>query len=158
MNEGMKLKGHYLITAHDAKTGRLLWSQRIDNQLMAINQTIRTQMLLGTWSGSADDIQIKYFAFGTGSTAVTVNDTKLDSESFRKVATQVTNPSDGVVKSVCALTTGEANFVIKEIGVFCGSTATASADTGTMISRILVNIDKNSNIALNVIRTDTCTI
>jgi hypothetical protein len=158
MREGLKLKGSYIIAARDAKTGALLWLQRLDNQLMAINQTIRTQMLLGTYTGTTDALEIKYFAFGTGTAAVTVNDTQLGAEQFRKIVTQTSNPSDGVVKTVVALGTGEANFNIKEIGVFAGPNASAAADTGTLISRILVNIDKNSNIALNVIRTDTCTI
>lgn len=157
MNEKAKLKGSFLIEARD-KDGRLVWAQRLDNQLMKINQTVRTQMLLGTYAGTTDALQIKYFAFGTGTAAVTVNDTQLASEQFRKVVTQSSNPSDGVVQTVVALATSEANFNIKEIGVFAGPNASSTANSGTLISRILVDIDKNSNIALNIIRTDTCTI
>ena len=29
---------------------------------------------------------------------------------------------------------------------------------GTLLSRVVVDIDKNSNIIVNVVRTDTCTI
>ncbi len=157
MNEKAKLKGSFLIEARD-KDGRLVWAQRLDNQLMKINQTVRTQMLLGTYTGALDALQIKYFAFGTGTTAVTVNDTQLGSEQFRKILTQSSNPSDGVVQTVVALSTSEANFNIKEIGVFAGPNASSTADSGTLVSRILCDIDKNSNIALNIIRTDTCTI
>lgn len=158
MNEDLKMKGHYIVEARDAKTGKLLKAWRFDNTLTTVNQTIRTQLLMGTYSGAADALQIQYFAFGTGTTTATPSDTQLVSEQFRKQVTQITTPSTGVVQSVCSLTATEANFTITEIGVFCGPSASSSANTGTLLSRVNTNINKNSNIVLNVVRVDTCTI
>ena len=158
MNEKMKMKGHYIIEARDAETGKLLKAWRFDNTLTTINQTIRTQMLMGTYSGAVDALQIQYFAFGTGTTPASPSNTQLVSEQFRKQITQITNPSTGVVQSTCSLTATDANFTITEIGIFCGPSASSSPNTGTLLSRVNTNINKNSNIVLNVVRVDTCTI
>lgn len=153
------LRGEYCIEARDADTGALLWRKRLKNQLTTINQTIRAQMLMGTYSGTLDALQIKYFAFGSGTTPATPNDTQLENEQLRKQVTQISNPTNGTVSSVLSLGSTEANnFAIREIGVFCGAGATATANSGTLLSRIVTQIDKNSNIVLNVVRSDICTI
>lgn len=156
--EQLKYKGAYLITAKDASTGKILWAERFDNLLTQINQQVRVQQLLGTYTGPFDQLQLKYFAFGTGTTAPAVTDTALETEIFRKAITQVTNPAPGVVQTIVSLNTSEANFTIREIGVFAGSDATGTPGSGLLVSRVAVNIQKNSNIILNVVRTDTCTI
>jgi hypothetical protein len=158
MNESLCYKGKFKIQAIDAKTGSLLWEKEFDNQLTEINRTIRTQMLQGTYTGPTAALQIKYFAFGTGTTPPAVTDTRLQAEQFRKQLTAQSEPSAGVVQSTCSVTAQEANFVIREIGVFCGASATSTANSGTLLSRVAVNIDKNSNIILNVVRSDICLI
>lgn len=158
MQEDFSLRGCYMLTAHDAKTGRLLKAWRLDNQLTAINRDIRTQMLMGTYAGAGNELTIKYFAFGDGSTPAAVTDTALENERLRKQVTQLTQPSANTVQSIVSLGSGEANFVIREIGVFCGPNATDAAGSGTLLSRVIVNVDKNSNIILNVVRSDICTI
>ena len=157
MFDSMKMRGHYHIEARSL-CGRLLHVWEIDNMLTDINRSIRTQMLLGTYSGRFDDLHIRYFAFGAGTTPTDITDTRLEAEIFRKQVTQITTPSAGIVRSVVSLGSLEANTTIREIGVFCGSGATDAADSGIMISRTLVNIEKNSNIVLNIVRTDTCEI
>ena len=156
--EKLGLKGHYVIKAVDADSGRLLGAWRFDNQLTEINRTVRTQMLMGSYTGALDALEIKYFAFGTGDRAVTVNDTSLQNEVYRKQITQISNPNPGIVQTVVSLGSQECNYNIREIGVFAGPNATAAKDSGTLLSRVLVNIDKNTNIVWNVVRTDSCTI
>lgn len=158
MKEKTAMRGEYRIEARDAETGALLWVQRFKNQLTAINREIRTQMLQGTFAGPLDALQIKYFAFGTGATPATVNDTALVSESMRKQVTQMTQPAAGTVQTICSLGTEEANFNIREVGVFGGPDATTAVGSGTLLSRAVVNIEKNSNIVLNIVRQDVCTI
>ena len=160
MNENIKLKGRYRVEARDAKTGKLIKAWAFDNQLTAINQNLRVAMLTGASTPAYTEgmFHIKYFAFGTGTTPASVNDTQLESEQFRKQITQITQPSTGVVQSVVSLTTGEANFNIREIGVFCGADATNTANSGLLLSRVNVDIEKNTNIVLNIVRQDICTI
>lgn len=159
MTEQLALKGEYLIELRSAKTNKLLHLIPIKNTLTLINQKIRTAMLLGQANSySMDDLVIKYFAFGTNATAATSSDTKLGAETLRKQVTNITQTSPSTVRSIVSLGTQEGNFHIREIGVFVGPNATEAADSGTLLSRVVVDIDKNTNLVVNVIRSDICTI
>lgn len=159
MKDELSLRGEYLIEVREAKTGRLIKQVPIKNTLTLINQQIRTAMLLGTASSyTMNDLVIKYFAFGTDSTSATSSDTRLGAETLRKQVTNITQTSPSTVRSIVSLGTQEGNFHIKEIGVFVGPNATSEANTGTLLSRVVVDIDKNSNLVVNVIRSDICTI
>lgn len=151
-------RGEYRIELINAGSGRLIEALNVKNQLTEISRTVRTQMLTGNYTGDKNALAIKYIAVGTGTAAASASDTRLGSESFRKQATQITVPSAGVVRTIISLGSAEANITIREIGVFCGPSATSSANSGTLLSRANVNITKNSNIIINIIRTDTCTI
>ena len=156
--DDMHLEGRYEIELRDAASGRLIKRLRLKNQLTTINQAVRAQMLMGTFTGDTDALQIAYIAVGTGTAAASASDTALGNETFRKAITQQTLASAGVVRTIVSLGQSEANGTIKEIGVFCGANANGNANTGTLLSRINVNITKNSNMVLNIIRTDICTI
>ena len=157
MNNIFTMHGHYHIEACDLQ-GNILQTWAVDNTLTKINQDVRVKLLLGTYVGNLDDLQIRYFAFGTGTSPTAASDTQLENEIFRKQITQLTSPSIGVVKSVVSLGASEVNTTIREIGVFCGNAANDDPNSGIMLSRATVNIEKNSNIVLNIIRTDTCQI
>ncbi len=159
MKEKSIMKGRYLIEGRDAVTGELAKVWRFDNLLTAINQNMRMDMLLGNVAAyKLTDLEIKYFAFGDGTAPVTITDTKLGNELVRKPVTKLSRLSPSIVQSIVNLSPSEANFVIREIGVFCGTTATTNVDTGIMISRVNVNIDKNSSLSLNIVRSDICEI
>lgn len=153
----MKMTGEFYIEARDAATGALVWSKGLKNMLMRVNRDVRVQMLTGAYAGDGSEFEIKYFAIGTGGAAPTLDDTQLAAEVFRKQVTQLT-VADGTVTSIVSIGANEANYVIREIGVFCGSSATEDANTGLMISRVAVFVDKNTNLVLNIIRKDICTI
>lgn len=157
MTDNIRFRGFYLIEARDASTGALLWAREIENMLMAINRDARVQMLMGEYEGDGTEFEIKYFAFGTGGTTPTADDTQLEAEVYRKQVTRI-SADGGVVTSVVSLGAAEGNYNIREIGVFCGPSASAAADSGLMISRVLVQIEKNTNIVINVTRRDVCTI
>nr|DAQ84593.1 MAG TPA: tail-collar fiber protein [Caudoviricetes sp.] len=156
MKENTHLAGRFVLELLDAATGKPVWRQELKNQLTTLNQTTRAQLLLGTLT-DASQLKIKYFGFGTSGTAAKATDTALNAEVYRKQVTQISQTSSDIVQSVCSLGAGEGNFNIREIGVFCGS-ATAEAGTGTLLSRVVTNIEKNSNLILNIIRQDICTI
>lgn len=112
---------------------------------------------MGAYSGDGSEFEIKYFAFGTGSTAPTHADRQLEAEVYRKQITQISSDG-GVVTSVVSLGAAECNYVIREIGVFCGPTASAAPNSGLMLSRATTFTDKNTNLVLNIVRRDICTI
>lgn len=152
-------RGEYEIEILDTVTGERE-IQKLHNTLTNINKDIHLAMLLGITTGySFTDLDIKYFAFGDGSTAATATQTKLINERFRKQITTKERPSgQNYVESIVSLGSPDANFVIREIGVFAGSTATSTKDSGKMISRIVVNIEKFENKIINIIRRDFITI
>lgn len=158
MNDTMQLMGSFDIIVRDAETGRELGRQHIKNQLTNINRTLRDAQLMGTYAQAADALKIKYFAFGTGTTAAQATDTQLESEQYRKQVTTLDNPNPGVVESVVSLGVSDANFTITELGVFCGPNATSAAGTGTLLSRVNVSIYKNDSLVVDIVRTDTCVI
>ena len=97
---------------------------------------------------SPGDVSASYFAFGDDDTPVTEADTTLGNELFRKAFTSKSWNGKQFV-AICQLSTDEANFGIKEVGLFSGGSITA--DTGTLLSHALKPIEKNSNITYNVI-------
>lgn len=153
----MEMHGSFKIEARDAETNELLWVKEYKNLLTSVSRLYRSQMLRGTYTFGNNALKINYFALGTGTTTPSVNDTQLAAEAFRKQVTQrLALVFD--VQTTCSIGASEANFHIYEIGVFCGDSATSTANSGTLLSRVLVDIDKNSNMVLNIVRTDTCLI
>lgn len=158
MKEKISLEGYFEIEIINEKTLEVVKKINVKNALMNINKTIRNEMLMGTYSGGLNDLEIKYFAFGTGIDPITKDDTKLSNEVYRKQITQKTQMINGNIKTLVSLSALECNTQIKEIGVFSGPSSSITKDSGLLISRILVNINKNSNITLNISRQDVCTI
>lgn len=159
IKEQSGFRGEYLIEVIDTLTGKKE-SHRLDNTLTAINQNIHLKMLLGDTTGfNFNDLDIKYFGFGTGTTPENPAQTQLVNETYRKQVTSKSfAPGTNYLESIVSLGSSEANFNIREIGVFAGASATATFNTGNMISRIVVNIDKFENKIINIIRRDIVTI
>ena len=145
--------GELIFELKDAKTGELVkrWSQK--NMLTYLSGRAFQRAL----QGINPDVGIAYFAVGTGTATPTRTDTALVSEQFRKQVTQQSQSRSGLdcmLTSVCSLSANEANFHIREVGVFCGAGATGVANTGDLLSRVLVDFTKNSNQILNIYRVD----
>lgn len=151
MADGCNLYGRFDIEIVNAATGRILRRLHVKNRLTEINRTVRAQMLMGSYTGALDALEIKSFAFGTDATAADPSQTSLFAEQFRKALTQK-SLNGGNVTTVVSLQTNEANFIIREIGVFGGSDGT------TMLARTVVNIDKNDSLVINITRSDICEI
>jgi len=94
------------------------------------------------------DLDIKYLAIGTGTSPVNNFDTQLDNEIFRTQAQNSENISTGEFETKFTVLESEAVATWEEIGIFCGNGATSTANTGTMLSRILYNRDDKTNLEL----------
>lgn len=126
------------------------YSETVKNRLM---DTVLTKMI-GIYKGDAPDLEIFYLALGTGSTAVTDTDTTLDTEIFRTPIVTQTDVATGEILTEFIVLDSEAVGNLEEIGIFAGSTATASVDTGTLISRILWTKVKSASEEITFRRTD----
>lgn len=147
MKERLGLKGHWTIVIR--QDGRVIRTVEIDNQLTNLYQHSVLDQLKGNEFAS---LEIKYFAVGVGTTLATAEDTQLEDEQFRSVPTSKTI-MDGYLQTIWVLTTEQANFRIREIGVFAGD-ATSTVDSGTLLSRISVDIEKTENLEITFIRRD----
>lgn len=115
-------------------------------------------MLRDALKGDVTDLQIKYVALGTGTTAPTNDQTKLVSEKFRKIVTnRNSDPAvPGKLYTELYIADTEANdFRCEEIGWFAGVSATGAANSGIMIARILFSRQKSSTESWTIRRTDT---
>jgi hypothetical protein len=136
-------KGTFIIETPDGK-------ETIHNRVM----NAALDELLKPLQGIAPNLEIKYLALGTSSTAITDTDTKLGAEIFRTQFTTKTKTGTGQLTSVAVVLDSEAVAIVEEIGVFGGSGATAAANSGTLISRILWHRNKTANEQIQFTRID----
>lgn len=151
INEGLKFKGHWTIEIREQ--GKVVRTIDIDNQLTNLYK----QSVLNQLNGASfDDLEIKYLAVGTGDTPASASDTQLEDEQFRQIPTTKQLFAD-YEQTIWVIPTNLGNFTYKEIGVFAGN-ATSTADSGMLLSRINVNIEKTSSMEVTFIRRDYVTI
>ncbi len=105
----------------------------VDNLIM--DATILA--MIRTLKGTAADIQIKYLALGTGTTAPANTNTQLQTEIFRTAILSQSEPITGEVNSLFQVLSTEAVATIEEIGIFGGAAAGGTANSGTLLARVL---------------------
>jgi hypothetical protein len=145
--------GEFKIVVKDSITKEILHEEKIKNMIMnaALDELVQAYL------GFIPDLWIRYLAVGTSNTVVVATQTQLGAESFRCAPSVL--PAEtlntGEVQTTFNILDTEAKVNIQEIGIFCGNTATASANTGLMLSRVLWSYDKSvSNVEIQIIRTD----
>ncbi len=146
-----KWLGKFFIKIVDTDTQEVKEEIEIKNTIMsgALDQLFKPLY------GATPDIEVRYIALGTSTATVLTTQTQLGSEIFRVAYATRTTASDWKNTTNFVVLDNEANVIIREIGVFGGSTASATTNSGTMISRILWTYDKTaSNIELQIQRTD----
>ncbi len=117
--------------------------------------TVGLNMVRDGLYGDVSDLEVKYFALGSDSTAPTIGDTTLGTETFRKIRTSQSKPGNGQSKFTLYIAPGEAIGAIEEFGWFAGAAAGAGADTGIMIARVLYSRVKTALESITIERTDT---
>lgn len=124
---------------------------KFHNMIMNVGKDMARDLLRDT----IVDGKIRYLGVGTSSTAVAATQTQLVAESIRKAVTKFTAGTTGKLVTTTYLAPGEANFQINELGWFAGPNASATANSGIMISRVLYAKLKTSLESIQVDREDT---
>lgn len=137
-----KWSGKYVIQTKDG-------IEVINNKVMdsALNGLVKAL------SGDSN-IQIKYLALGTSSAAITNTDTKLGNEIFRTPISNQELSGTGELTTDFIVLDSEAVGSIREMGIFGGSAATSTKDSGVLISRILWSREKTNSEEINIKRID----
>lgn len=105
-------------------------------------------------SQNTNTLYLKYIAIGTGNSTPSSSQTTLDAEVYRKAITSYTVGSTGQIYINVYLAAGEAvGVAIGEVGIFGGTSATSSVNTGVMLGRGLYSHTKTNleSIQLQVI-------
>jgi hypothetical protein len=94
------------------------------------------------------DILVKYAALGSNTTAPTIGDTTLGTETYRNVIASRTNANHvGYFSAYFDLT--EVSGTFKEAGLFAGA-ATGSANSGTLVSHVAIDVTKTLTQTLTI--------
>jgi hypothetical protein len=138
------------IDIHDIN-GNLIDTTQFKNQVTnsALNFIAKSLM------NSTQDNEIKYMAWGSSSTAAAATNVMLATEFGRKAVTSQTSSGTGYVETICYISPTDCAGTIAEIGWFMGSSATADANTGCLVSRVLYAHVKTALESITVTRTDT---
>lgn len=144
MNESIQVTG----------TWNFIWSDKNGNE---IHRRTEKNLVVTTGLQAIAAIMIDelpqecavYLAMGTGSTAPAAGNTKLGTETVRKIVTTKTRSSGTVIYRFYFLT-GEAVGDFTEWGVFLE--ATSAADSGRLLNRLVPTggVSKASNEQLTV--------
>jgi hypothetical protein len=142
--------GMFEIEIKDKLTGQIkteVIRNRITN--VAINE------LADVLVGNAPDLEIAYLAVGSSNAPIDDTDTILGSEAFRTQPTAgPTRTATGEITTEFTILDSEAVGQIEEIGIFCGSSASLTEDTGILLTRILWSKTKSSTEELTFKRID----
>lgn len=106
--------------------------------------------------GLVTDLEIKYLAWGSSSTANSASQTTLVAEFGRKQVTEQDDGSTGELVTTTYISPSEAvGTTIEELGWFAGASATATANSGILVARVLYHRAKTTLESIQVERTDT---
>jgi hypothetical protein len=152
INEITLWDGVFEISIKNKNTGSIE-TEEVHNRIM--NASL--QEMVKPLTGVAANLEIKYLALGTGTTAVTDNDAALATEIFRTPDTSLSANATGQVTSEFIVLDSEAVATIEEIGIFGGTSATLTANVGICISRILWHHVKTNSEEITFRRIDTVT-
>jgi len=149
MKENWPWDSNVRITVRDLG-GNILDVQEIRNLIMHVGSDMLRDILMASIASG----QIKYVGIGTGDTAPNKAQTQLVSEQFRKILTGQVAVTTGTLKTTHYIAPSEAVVNIKEIGWFAGVGATATPNSGVMVSRILYTRNKTNLESITIERTD----
>jgi hypothetical protein len=151
MDNFIKYSGEYHIKVINKVTCEVVRDDVIKNMVtdLALNK------LINVLKGDDSNMEVAYFALGDSTTAVSASQTTLGNEIFRTAFLSKWNSGTGQVTSSTYIIDTEVVGTIEEMGIFCGPSATITADTGNMLSRILWHHVKTSLEEIQVTRVDT---
>ena len=145
----LKWTGRVRITVRDL-AGRILSQEERHNLIT----TVGLNMVRDTLAGDVADAEIKWMGVGNDNTPPALADVTLGGELIRKALTSSTKPANGQYRSVFYVAPDDAVGLIEELGWFAGVAATAAANSGIMVARILYNRVKTNLESIQVERLD----
>lgn len=139
-------RGACALILRDGITGKIKSVDFIKNTVVTVGKNSMAAALMGTTSNNQGIIT--YCALGTNVTAPELTDTTLGTEIFRKLVS-VRSVAGNVATFQTFYTTAEGNGTLREAGLF-GDSATSTANSGTLFSKLAINRVKSSSDTLTM--------
>jgi len=117
--------------------GKLLAVRRDKNLIVTAGKGLVGDVLIDD-----ESVGLTYHAIGTDNTTPTVTDTQLGSEQNRKQITDRSRSGDQITLAVFYLAS-ESTYSIAEAGIFGGSAASGTVNSGTLFSHYLQTYDNS---------------
>lgn len=145
MKEGIQAIGEYTFTVRDEKTGRVKRTYRYKNLVPTVART----MIANNFASASptNSMLITHAALGSSGTTPTNADTQLGTEVYRNAIASLVNSSN-VVYATGFYTAGETSGTYAEAGIF--SNGTGTANSGILISHVLISITKTTSETLTL--------
>ena len=150
MLEKLNMSGVWTVKSENVLTGEVLEYEYHNLITQGFFTTIHRFLSEDALTVLNDELNITHLGMGDSITSATRADTTLVNESLREAVTSKSFVDDAY-NLVIFLNTTQGNVTggfIKELGIF--AKATSTLDSGTMISRAIVDIKKNINIQLTL--------
>lgn len=147
----IKIHGIWTFAVRDATTGAIRRVFRKKNLIPTVGRAAIANHLTAS-SPSPSTLRANYTALGSGTNAPANGDTTLQTEVIRKQTGSATN-ANNVAYITAFYTASEGVGTHREAGIFIAGTATA--DSGTLLSRIAINITKGATETLTIDTTIT---
>lgn len=144
--EQLETRCNWTFTVRDAATGEVKRVRKYRNKLPAAGINAIMQHLALS-SPTPASLIVTHVALGTGSTAAADGDTTLDTESYRNELASGAQASKKAYLSGF-FTATECDGTYAEAGLFINGTA--AADSGTLLSRVLIDITKSNTETLTI--------
>lgn len=144
------MTGQLKLILRDAATGKIKSVDTYKNMVLTLAKNSIADHMRGTIANNKGIVT--YIAVGVGSTAPVAGNTKLQSELFRKLLSvrEISASADNIAEFTVFFTTSEANGSLSEAGLF-GDAASATADSGTLYCRTLINRVKTVSDTLTMV-------
>jgi hypothetical protein len=140
-------------TIRDVKTGRIKRVQKRHNLLPTVGRTA-VAAHLGDTTPSPSVLYPNYVALGSGTNAPANGDTTLQTEVYRNLVASRTY-ANNIAYLTGFFSATETNGTYKEAGLFIEGTG--AANSGTLFSRVALNITKSNTETLTLDWTITIT-
>ncbi len=142
-SDKVSMKGVYDITIRDAKTGAIKREYHYENLIPTVGRALLANQLTDTTP--TNNPWITHCALGSSSTAAANSDTQLGTETYRNAIASMTNASN-IGYATGFFSASETSGTYREMALF--SAGTGSANSGVLISRVIINITKSTSETL----------
>lgn len=135
----IKMSVNVKATVRDAKTGRVKRVKEFHNIIPTVGRALVASHFTSV-SPSPSSLLVNYGAVGTGTNAPANGDSTLQTETCRTVIASRTSASN-IAYITAFFGATDVSGALKEAGLFIGATGTANS--GTLLSRVAINITKS---------------